>query len=301
MNCDIKFNNVLLWGQAQTLDTEILFMLDYATIANNLFKWKGVPEEIPINVMEFNLFGGGRLAFFKDNDLGYMALPTGAFGKINNYGLPTAYTAIGAAGYSKLLDMDEAVIIKNDPLYMPCYPYVQKLCKRMADIWNAIGVNLNACKTPFIAYGDKTEVLTFKNTYKKIVENEPLICYNNTDKITAPMQTLDIKAQYFGDKWSSLLIDTENKILTYLGINNVNIEKRERVNTQEVSANNEIVNYHLLERLKARQDACEEINKKFGLNMSVELNKEYIETQLMQDLQNTQAKVAVSEGGVENE
>lgn len=293
MICDFNFQNILQYGQSQTINSEITFLIDYITIANKLFTWKNLPAEIPQNIMEFNLFANGRLVFFKDDNLGYMCLPTGGFGKINNYGLPTEYIAIGMTGYTKRLSMDDAILIKNDPLYMPCYWYVLKMCKRMANIWEAIGVNINACKTPFVAYGDKSEVLNFKNAYKKINDNEPLICYNS-DRITTPFNILNTNAQYFGDKFSAQLMDTENKILTYLGINNVNIEKRERVNTDEVNSNNEIINYHLFERLAVRQEACEEINKMFGLNVSVEINKDYINNELINDLKNTRVGEVVN-------
>ena len=60
--------------------------------------------------------------------------------------------------------------------------------------------------------------------------------------------------------------------MTYLGINNSNQEKRERLVEDEVSANNDQVNAFRNIALNARKQACEEINKMFGLNVDVEWN-----------------------------
>lgn len=296
-SCTYSFSQVLLDGQRETLDSKMLFLIDYLTIATKLFKWKNLPKEIPVDIMEFNLIGGGRVVFFKDADIGYMALPTGGFGKINNYALPTQYIAIGQAGYTRQVDDTNSVIIKNDPLYMPSFFYIDKMCKRLADIFEAIQVNVNACKQPFIAEGEKEEMLSFKNAYEQVAGNRPLIAFNAKSNIREkPFQVFNTGAVYYGDKFTSLMQATECMLLTYLGINNTNIEKRERVNTQEVSSNDDIINYHLFQRLEARQKACEEINKMFGLDISVEINKEYIDKELAKDLQNTMVQQTLKEG-----
>ena len=56
-------------------------------------------------------------------------------------------------------------------------------------------------------------------------------------------------------------------------------KKKERLVTDEVNSNNEFINNNLEIMFKCRKLACEEINKLFGLNVSVrkvnsELNKE---------------------------
>ena len=62
-----------------------------------------------------------------------------------------------------------------------------------------------------------------------------------------------------------------NEFLTCLGINNSNTDKRERLISAEVNSNNQFVSCNVNKMLEARQRACELINAKFGLNISVEL------------------------------
>ena len=57
--------------------------------------------------------------------------------------------------------------------------------------------------------------------------------------------------------------------MTFLGVNNANMDKRERLVDDEVQANNEQVQASEDVFLKARKDACKLINEMFGTNISV--------------------------------
>ena len=57
--------------------------------------------------------------------------------------------------------------------------------------------------------------------------------------------------------------------MTFLGVNNANMDKRERLVTNEVEANNQQVQASEDVMLKARERACKLINKMFGTNIKV--------------------------------
>ena len=60
--------------------------------------------------------------------------------------------------------------------------------------------------------------------------------------------------------------------MTYLGIQNTNISKAERVQSAEVSANDGQIEASRLVRLNCRRMACEEINRKYGLSVWCDMN-----------------------------
>jgi len=64
----------------------------------------------------------------------------------------------------------------------------------------------------------------------------------------------------------------ENKILTYLGINNVQIEKAERLITNEADSNNEKIYSQFTAAFDEREKALKQVNKLFGTNITIEPN-----------------------------
>ena len=80
---------------------------------------------------------------------------------------------------------------------------------------------------------------------------------------------LDTQAPYLLDKLQDYKNELRSELLTFLGINNNNIVKKERLITDEVNANNELISIMLDLMYDLRKKACEEINNKFGLNITV--------------------------------
>ena len=58
--------------------------------------------------------------------------------------------------------------------------------------------------------------------------------------------------------------------MTFLGVGNAKQDKKERLVSDEVSANDEQIQGSRYIMLNARQDACNAINQMFGLNISVD-------------------------------
>ena len=88
----------------------------------------------------------------------------------------------------------------------------------------------------------------------------------DTDNITV----LNTTSPIVFDKLQIQKTNILNECLTFLGINNANTDKRERLVTNEVDSNNEMIQINSDVMLETRKQACEEINKMFGLNISVE-------------------------------
>ena len=275
-NEQIPFGNYrtkLEKGEIEGLRLEFQYMIQFTDIFIKLFKWNNVPEGIDMDIVMRNLFNQGRAMFLRDDLNGFMILPTVAFSKYNWQGKPIEWQGLEFNGKTHQRTIGNSVIIKNSPLMAPCLPTVYEYCKDLANIRQAMKTNVNATKTPFIATGNRNQLLTLQNKYKKVSDNE-MVIYEET----GAMQTLNVlktDAPFLADKLSTLFVHTMGQLLTYLGINNTETEKKERLVSDEVNGNNEFINSNLKTRLSCYQEACEKINAMFGLSMSVELNEEY--------------------------
>jgi Phage Connector (GP10). len=85
---------------------------------------------------------------------------------------------------------------------------------------------------------------------------------------------LKTDAPFIADKLYVLKTQIWNEALTFLGINNVNITKKERLLNDEVNRNQGGTIASRYSRLVMRQKACEEINKMFGTNISVDYRED---------------------------
>ena len=80
-------------------------------------------------------------------------------------------------------------------------------------------------------------------------------------------------APYVCDKLYTLKTQIWNEALTYLGISNVSFQKRERLISDEVMRSMGGTMASRFSRLEARRQAAAQINKMFGLNISVDFRE----------------------------
>lgn len=253
--------------------------LNYKDIAIKIYNWKNLPNgSLTSDIIERFLYETGCVVYFNNDDYGNLALPPVAFTNLNVYGIPQVYGAQGVNGaYFGDLSPENSVIIKNTPNYVPTRLYIDKLCEDLADVLQAIKVNVNATKTPFVIEGEEQEVLSMKNMYEQVSGNKAVIYKNKTKaQSSLSLNVLKTDAPYTADKLTALKNAIECDALTYLGLNNNNIEKKERLVAGEVDANNEIIENYLYMRLKERKDAVEKINAMFGTNIEVDINREFV-------------------------
>ena len=86
------------------------------------------------------------------------------------------------------------------------------------------------------------------------------------------IKVLDLQAPYLCDKLQQLKTELWTEALTYLGISNSVVNKKERLITDEVMTNQGGIFASRASRLYERQEAADKINRIFGLNVSVDFN-----------------------------
>ena len=248
-------------------------------LAVSLFSWKKLDKYAGVGAsrfLELSLYDLGRGVFVKDNELGYMALKVNPSDKLNVYNLPTRVEA-WSVGYNKQFDFDDVVYIMNNELEKPTYEFMRLFAYRLYETERTIDLNLQAQKTPILIEGDTKTILTLKQVYMQYSGNTPFIFGNKQFDISNKLNVLKTDAPYIVDKLDVHKHQIFNDALTVLGIDNANTDKKERLITNEVESNEELIKYYLNCFYKTRKKACDEINEKFGLDIDIELNKEIID------------------------
>lgn len=240
----------------------------------SMFEWKNLPPTIDVRFLELALFSDGMAVFFKDDVLGCLALRTMIGGTLNVYQIPNIRTAYASNGYNKTLDNENSVIIFNNLIHTNNMLDVEMFAKRLYNIDRIIDVNINAQKTPILVRCDENQRLTMKNLYMKYDGNEPII-FGDKNLSANSLQVLKTDAPYMADKLSDLKSRIWNEALTYLGISNTNIIKRERMIRDEVVRNQGGTIASRYSRLEARRQACKQINEMFGLDIWCDYREDY--------------------------
>lgn len=255
--------------------TYIQYAYRLMELSISMFEWKNLPEGIDERFLEMVLFTDGQAVFFKDDELGdYLALQCLINGKLNVYRIPINRRAFAVNGYQKQLTDKDSVIIFNNMLHTNSWLDVKMFAKRLYNLDRIIDVNANAQKTPILIKGNETQRLTLTNLYKEYDGNAPVIFADKSLDMNA-LQVLSTQAPYVADKIYQLKTQIWNEALTYLGISNVSFQKRERMVSDEVTRSQGGTVASRYSRLNARRQACEQINKMFGLNIECDFREDY--------------------------
>ena len=287
--------NANFWESAKYNNSAFMEYYNRLTeLSISMFKWTNVPDSIDVRFLELILFGDGMSVFFKDEVMGYLALRCTIGGRLDVYQIPTERRAYASNGYQMELDETNSDIIFNNKLHTNSVLTVENYSRRLWNLDRTIDVNCNAQKTPVLITCDETQRLTLKNVYMQYEGNQPVI-YGDKQLNPKSLQVLRTDAPFLADKLYLLKTQLWNEALTYLGISNVNMTKKERLISDEVIRNQGGVIANRNSRLKERQEACKKINKMFGLDIWCEFEDDIVLTD-DEDYEENMSKDAQEEG-----
>lgn len=272
-------------------ELERLHLRTLSELSLNRFKWMGLPEEIDPRFMEINLFYNAFGLFFRDHRFAkYVFTRASIAGGLDMYDNPNYMQAIGVNYPTTRVSMRRVTVDeKNEPiagigvpvysnyLRMPDLDIVRVYSKRLAISDRTIDINtINARQTKLVYHNERTR-LSIENLDREVEQG------NNSIKVRAGGQFGDDVNKHIGvldmginpDQIERLQISRTrffNDACTLLGIDNSNQDKKERVVADEVNANADQALMVRYVNLQARQQACETINRIYGLDVWVEYN-----------------------------
>ncbi len=128
-----------------------------------------------------------------------------------------------------------------------------------------IRTSLMASKQPFIATVSPEMKERAETFITRLQEDDPVLFSNGDDSI----KVLSNGAPYIIDKLYQYKQQRENELLTYLGIDNVAIEKKERLTIDEANSNNDVINDHGESINRNLEEFFKTINAVFGTSYTI--------------------------------
>lgn len=254
-------------------------------MALSRFEWFNLPDDINERFLEWCLVTTGGCILFRDDDLaddddpentGFLSLRfTYANGSLDVYRDPIYRSAIADNGYQNAdLNKNNSVIVYNNRLKTPCETALRLYAERLSNIDRTIDVNINAQKTPLIiVVNEQSQRLTLENLYKKYIGNEDVVFVDkglNSESI----KVLKTDAPFIANQLMELKTAIWNEVLTYLGVGNTMVQKKERLIRDEMQSNMGGVFANRFAPLAERQTAAAKFNKMFNQNVRVDFRSD---------------------------
>ena len=303
----INFYECLKYREFKSMEFKHDLMLEYVRYmldkTNGMFEYDGLPDTIPARKLEEYLQTRGYVAIIdytpkdviKNNPkatAGYYAVTGARGGERDAYyesiDFVFANPFLGLDGSYRIypntpeVEQPQCAIIRNDSLYMGLMPLFTRYASLLVE--NAISlrlsdINLRALLT-MGAPDDKTKA-SAELYLKRLEDGENAVIgetaffdgvnYHDAGHPNNHMKDLIEYEQYLKASW-----------FNELGLDSNYNMKRERISEGEVNQNSDALIPLVQNMLDSRKDCIENVNKLFGLNISVKLasiwEKEFTET-----------------------
>lgn len=250
--------------------------------AMSVFEWK-MPDHWARNYFLYVLYVWGYIAVFDAGE---------EFGVIPQH--------CGLGGYSIMYQPTKALIanpllngvrekeigrdceiIRLQPDYMGLYDLVDYYGDLMALCAETVGVNVLNSKLSYVfSAQNKAAAESYKKLYDSISGGDPAVFADKTllddqGNLTVQLLQQNVGNNFIADRVLDCMGTIRNQFLTAIGIPNANTDKRERLNSDEVNANNFETRANCALWLDELKHACKLAREMFpGLELDVDWRKE---------------------------
>ena len=258
----------LVNSQLSNFNTFDMYRREMLNLAENVFNFENLPPYIDVSYLNKTLLRKGAIAFFKDDILGVLALPFVNISALDVYGRPVRIEVYGQNGYTKTLNKDEFVIMYDNNGRYPLYIDIIQMAERIGMKKRVIDINIAQQKTARIWKTTDEKERTVRDLLNQIDGNvETVLTYDNID--LNDIDSVLAPAPFVSDKIEENLKEDWAEFFRLIGIANIQLNKKERLITDEMQASEGGTIASRFNRFNPRLKAVEEINSKWELDIKV--------------------------------
>lgn len=249
--------------------SSIYYNRELLRLVFSAYEFTGVPESWDYDYMLTHLFIDGMFAI-TDTEVGVIPLRCGVTG-VNYWDHPTeVQIAVPVLGSFRRTIGKDCALIKLQYDYKGIMDLVQRYATNMAMCDSAIAVNLMNTKAAIIGQAeDQKQAQTLKKMFDEISAGRPfVVTKNGMVKIGESIIFNPVKQAFVADDVLLVKRKMMNEFLTRIGIGNANTDKRERLISDEVNANNEESMFSKNHWIKTVNEGLKEANNLYSLNLT---------------------------------
>lgn len=240
-------------------------------IALTQFTYENTPPKFDRLFFEKKMLFDGKAAMLHEpiTDEWY-SLGYASQGKLDLYGYPTEIRGVGYNTANVI--PDEFVVFYDNPLRQSIMPYIDMYARQLAECHMTFRVNLDKQNIPFIVTCGRNQQLTYKNLFARMAGFQRLFFMKRKDE-KENIEALKTDVPYIGIELLTSLRALWTQAIMFLGVApSDNVEKKERLNTEEVEFNREESDVAKTARGLGRLEGFKKWNELTGGNVIVHIN-----------------------------
>lgn len=274
--------------QTNTLNTytQIRYFDDIIRIASNRFRWEGLPDSVNVKFLEQTLlkFGMATIAHPKGAPDMWYGLQVGGIGDLNAYGEPVSWRAQGVDAKTSFdVDASNGVLVYNsNQIYGGGYNggdsmwlAFELFARKLAHYDRTEDVNLMMQQAAWFITCQQEKRQEALNLFKQVSGFEPAVMTSPNVQSEIGFDVLKTDVPFIGDALNTAKRNVWNAVYEYLGVPHLSFEKGERMIEQEAEGNNAPTSLRLLDGLKPRRTAAQQLGKLLGNDVDVVFNKDF--------------------------
>lgn len=250
-------------------------------LALSQFQWHGLPDTCDRLYFEKSLLFNGKAAMYKPTGTDiWLSTDYLMKGSFDAYGYPTKIN--GITFNAKNIETEEWMILYDNMTRVSLIPKINFFARLLWEVHNTYRSNLQQQITPYVILSDKNKSLSIKNLFNRFLGFQPVIEVKSSFNLD-DIKTIDTRVDFKGTELLDNLQRIWGMALSELGIT-AETTKKERLISDELTINRQEDIISLNSRLMNRVEFCNKMNKKYGMNLSVNLSSDDVQFKAYSDI-----------------
>lgn len=257
----------------------------FVSICQNRYIWHDLPSGTNTRFLEKVLLQSGVATIAATDDMPsvWLSIRAAFSSDINVYGDPITWHAIGENGKTQfdVRSGVNGVLVWDRESRITIWYKLVSIAQKLARYSLTENINLLHQFTPFLITAPEEMQLSIINAFAQVMEGQPAIVGYpelSTTINNGAISAINTQTPWIGDKLQSGAIGAWGEFFRLTGIPHLQYEKRDRLITDEAQATMSPTKLALLDGLKSRQRACDDLNLITGGSAWVEIAPEILES-----------------------